>query len=316
MKFTEEQIIKYSKPISDTEENKCKNAINMISNALKNMGYIEKEKIQLAYMDTFAYETTLQKNNRKIKLLIQGSYANNTNVRAESDVDIAVIQEDVFISNYRTGVVNSDYKFCNSDYTFIEYKRDIYNSLVNQFGTDNVKWKSKCLFVNGNSYRVDSDTVPARRNRDYRNDFTYNPMNYIGGISIISDEGETFVNYPEQHIKNGRDKNKSTNLYYKKMVRIIKKIRYIMIDNHISSASKINSFMLESLLWNIPDYKYINDLKYTGKFQGIINYLKYISIKNISSYKEANGIKKLCETKEKEQNLVDFIEELDTFFEY
>ncbi len=316
MKFTEEQIIKYSKPISDTEENKCKNAINMISNALRNMGYHEKQQIQLAYKDTFAYETMLQKNNTQIKLLIQGSYANNTNVRTKSDVDIAIIQEDVFTSNYRTGVVSSNYGFSNSDYTFKEYKKHIYNYLVNEFGDDNVKWKSKCLFVNGNSYRVDADTVPARRNKDYRNDFINDPSNYIGGISIISDEGETIINYPEQHIKNGRDKNKSTNLFYKKMVRIIKKIRYIMDDKNISSTSTVNSFMLESLLWNIPDYKYIDDLNYIEKFQGIINYIKYISFKELNSYKEANGIKKLCETKENEQNLINFIKDLDEFFEY
>lgn len=316
MRFTEEQIIGYSKPISDTEEVKCKNAIRMISDALKDMGYYEEGQIRLAYTDTFAYETTLKKNGTKIKLLLQGSYANNTNVRSESDVDIAVIQENVFTTNYRSGAVNSDYGFSSSDYSFKEYKKNIYDLLVNKFGDNYVIWKSKCLFVNGNSYRVDADTVPARRNKDYRHDFNNDPLNYIGGISITSDDGETIVNYPEQHIKNGRDKNKSTNLFYKKMVRIIKKLRYIMIDEDIPSASKVNSFMLESLLWNIPDYKYLDDIKYIEKFQGIINYIKYISFDNINSYKEVNGIKKLCETEEKRQNVIEFITELDKFFEY
>lgn len=314
MKFTEEQLVGYSKPISNTEETKCINAIRMISDALKNIGFVENKDIQLAYRDTFAYETVLKKNGAKIKLLVQGSYANNTNVKTESDIDIAVIQENVFTSNYREGVSRSNYNFIESDYNFKQYKKDIYSYLIKKFGSENVSWENKYLLVKGNTYRVDADTVPARRNRDYTNDFLNNDDNFIGGISIIPDTGEKIINYPEQHIKNGRDKNNSTNLFYKKMVRIIKKIRYIMIDEQISSARNVNSFVLESLLWNVDNYKYINDDNYKDKFQGIVNYLKFNSINKLDKYKEANGIKKLCKDSSEEKNLENFINDLYKFF--
>lgn len=316
MEFTERQLRGYSKPISDTEEQKCKNAISMISKALKEMGYSEDEEIQLAYNNTYAYETRLRKGSTEIKLLVQGSYANNTNVRTESDVDIAVIQEDVFHTQYREGVSNANYGFATSDYSFREYKNNIYQLLVAHFGNENIVWKNKYLFVNGNTYRVDADTVPARRNKNYKKDFQNNNQNYIGGISITPDTGEKIINYPEQHIKNGRDKNQETNSFYKKMVRIIKRMRYLMVDHGITAANKVNSFLLESLLWNIPNYKYTGDSQYLEKFQGIINYIKYIAFDEFDKYKEANGIKELCETKEKEQNLKGFIIELDKIYEY
>lgn len=316
MLFTEEQIFSYSKPISDTEGIKCENAIRMVSDALKRVGYSEEKEIQLAYTNTFAYETKLKKNDTEIKLLVQGSYANKTNVRSESDVDIAVIQENIFVTNYRAGISGSYYGFNDADYSFKEYKKDIHGVLVEKFGFKNVEWRNKCLSVYGNTYRVEADTVPARRNRDYTGDFSYNIDNYTGGINIKSDRGEVIVNYPEQHIKNGQIKNGITNSFYKKMVRIIKRLRYFMKEEGIDSASKLNSFMLESLLWNIPTYKYINDISYLEKFNEIINYLRYMSINEIDSYKEANGIKNLCKNTEEKQNLIAFIEDLSKFYEY
>lgn len=313
MNFTNDQLISFSKPVSDSEETRCKNAINMISNALKNNGFSEPEDIKLSFSDTYAFETRLKKGSREIKLLVQGSYANNTNVKANSDVDVAVIQEDVFNTEYRAGVTDSNYGFSNSGYVSNQYKKDVYDDLVLYFGTGSIEWNNKCLSIEGNSYRTDSDAVPARRNRDYRNDYGNRSENYVGGIRIVPDRGEAIVNYPEQHIENGRDKNNSTNHYFKKNVRIIKKMRYLMKDNGINSAERISSFMLESLLWNIPDQKFITTQSYLDKFQGLVNYIRVNS--NFDTYKEANGIKPLCKNDEDKRSLTQFIIDLDRFFE-
>lgn len=313
MEFTNEKLLSYSKPISNTEETRCKNAIQMISNALKDKGFNEEEEIKLSFADTYAYETRLKKGSREIKLLVQGSYANNTNVKVNSDVDVAVIQENVFNTTYRTGVTDENYGFISSNYRNDQYKKDIYDDLTSYFGQGNVKWNNKCLSIEGNSYRTDSDAVPARRNRDYRGDYRIASENYIGGIRIVPDKGEPVINYPEQHIENGRDKNNATNRYFKKNVRIIKKIRYLMIDNQIGSASKVSSFMLESLLWNIPNYMFTTDSNYLDRFNKLLSYIK--SNSNLDTYKEANGIKPLCANDEDKRNLTQFIIDLDKFFE-
>jgi hypothetical protein len=123
------------------------------------------------------------------------------------------------------------------------------------------------------------------------------------------------VNYPEQHIKNGRTKNVNTNHYFKKNVRIIKKIRYIMQDNGYTSANNVASFGLESLLWNIPNETFMKYVSYRFTFDEIIQYI-ISDTNNLSSYKEANGIKPLFPKQVDIENYKDFINDLSKFYEY
>lgn len=313
MKFTNEQLVSYSKPLSDTEETKCKNAITMISKLLQNKGYKETEGIQVAIPNTYAYETRLRKNGREIKILVQGSHANKTNVKNDSDVDIAIIQENVFNSKYRPVVTNSSYGFVNSEYIAQQYKKDIYDDLVSNFGSEQVNWNNKCLSVNGNSYRVDVDVVPARRYRNYSNDYLYDAKNYIGGIYIVPDEGPVIINYPEQHILNGKIKNNETNKYYKKNVRIVKKLRYLMKEQYWESADSVSSYMLESLLWNLPNGLFIQDESYQERLSNLINYVVNHP-DSLGDYKEVNGIKNLCANTPDKNNLIRFVKDLVTFF--
>ena len=105
MKFTENQLKLYAAPLSETENQKCLNAIGMVRDALKNLGFTDDGKdIRKMYDDTYAYSLEMRSNvgARKVRLFIQGSYANNTNVRTQSDVDIAVVQEEVFTTEYRS----------------------------------------------------------------------------------------------------------------------------------------------------------------------------------------------------------------------
>ena len=65
----------WAKAPSDTEESKASNAARMINDAVR------KTKIFDA---------------RKFSVYPTGSYRNNTNVRANSDVDIAIVLDDLF----------------------------------------------------------------------------------------------------------------------------------------------------------------------------------------------------------------------------
>ena len=186
--------------------------------------------------------------------------------------------------------------------------------LENKFGTD-VERKNKSIKIHGNTYRKDADSVPCRRYRDYRNDYRKDASNYIPGIVIIPDHGSRIINYPEQHIENGRKKNNDTNRYYKKMVRIIKKMRYIMCDYGYKEAEQVSSFGLESLLWNLPDALFTKYRTYQFAFEEIVNYL-YIHREEVCFYKEANNIKTLCTTPEDMANYKSFIEKLHIFYDY
>lgn len=173
----------------------------------------------------------------------------------------------------------------------------------------------KSIKVSGNTYRVDADVVPAYRYRDYSSDYSGNPLNYIGGIEIHPDSGGKIINFPEQHIRQGRKKNRETNLGYKKCVRIIKNMKNDMLSSRIFVPNTISSFGLESLLWNVANGEYTRYSSLGYKFDDVIRFLS--NNKNMfDSYKEANGIKKLFPTDEVLKSYQDFITKLSSFFEY
>ena len=113
--------------------------------------------------------------------------------------------------------------------------------------------------------------------------------NYICGVVITPDHGNKIINYPEQHIANGRKKNNDT--------------------------KQVSSFGLESLLWNLPDDVFMRYSIYRYEFGEIVDY-PYKHMEEFSSYKEANGIKKLCSTTSELINYKKFIERLYKFYEY
>lgn len=318
MKFTEENLKDYATPLSETEDMKCKNAINMVRDALKELGFSDDGRgIQLLFEGTSSYSLNLRSNqgNREVKIFVQGSYANNTNVRQNSDVDVAVILESTFIPKYRPGITGVNYGFGSSSDNIKVFKDDVQSALEKKFGKDKVERKDKSIKVSGNKYRVDADTVPATRYRDYSNDYLINESNYLSAIYIVCDSGKVIINYPEQHIINGKKKNIDTSYYYKKMVRIIKKIRYIMLDYGLASANNVSSFGLESLLWNIPNDIFKKYHIYKYQFDEIVKYL-VSNEHNFSNYKEANGIKPLFEDETKIEYYKKFIHDLKKFYQY
>lgn len=328
MKFTESMLESYSQPLSATEDQHCKNAIRMVSDALRRLGFTDDGKeISPLYSDTYAYALQLRSTygDRRIKLFVQGSYANNTNVRMQSDVDVAVIQEEVFKTEYRSlydayPQSDADYNFSKAPVPAKTFKDEVEDCLIFKFGSD-VERKNKSIKVHGNTYRKDADTVPCRRYRDYRNDYRKDESNYVGGVVIYPDNGGSIINYPEQHIVNGRRKNIDTNHYYKKMVRIMKKMRYLMEDSYYDAysnvAKRVSSFMLESLLWNIEDSWYLYNCKNNSKvdaFSQLISLLRNRKA-DFYGYKEANGIKPLCPTTSDYTSLCDFLDRLASFYE-
>lgn len=220
--------------------------------------------------------------------ILQGSYANNTNIRNVSDVDISVV--------YNASLPIS----------FSLYKGKIYNALKEKFGIYDVHRKNKSIRIEENTYRKAIDVVPAFP-------INHNPES---GIYIITDkENEKIYNYPLQHIENGYEKNKQTEYKYKKIVRIIKYIKFFMENSNINSAKQLGAFKVESLIWNIPTeiFKKYNILGFI--VEEVIDYLMK-NISEIYSYKEANGIKKLCPTYEEYKKYVEFVNDLSDFFEY
>lgn len=318
MRYSDEKLKSIAAPVGLTEETKCKNAIHMVRDALKRLNYTDDgEEIRNIAVDTFSYALNMRQpsTNREITILVQGSYANKTNIPSESDVDVAVILESTFRSKYRTGITREDYGFTKSSDTVQSLKDNVEKALKEHFAYQGVERHDKCIKVIGNTYRVDADVVPAYRHRDYTHDYTKNKDHYIGGIEIHPDSGGEIINYPEQHIKNGIQKNKDTGYRFKKCVRIIKNIREDMQNAGYIISPEISSFGLESLLWNIPNEIYVQHYSLGYIFSDILSFLME-NLDSFSIYREANGIKFLFSQYTKEQAYVKFLRDLNTFFEY
>ena len=88
MKYSEQTLQSWTAPLSDSEEQRAENTINMIRSTINGSD-------ELKTMD--------------IEVFTQGSFANNTNVRTESDVDVCVMLNDTFHFDLPDGKTREDY---------------------------------------------------------------------------------------------------------------------------------------------------------------------------------------------------------------
>jgi hypothetical protein len=219
----------WSKPPGKTEQDKCENAEKAIRDAI-------------AVNDRLKY--------RDIKVFPQGSYHNNTNVRKDSDVDIAVVCYDVFFTDYPDGTSDETFGNKSSDYSYTTYKNEVEEALVKHFGRTSVKQGNKAFDIKENSYHVEADVAPFFEHRRY-----HKSGSYLSGVELRPDNGipDKVINWPDRHYKNGVSKNNDTGRRYKSLVRIIKSLSNHMAEENVSQAQNIMGFLIECLVWNVPN---------------------------------------------------------------
>lgn len=227
-----EDILKsWGSPPSETEQQKMENAEAAIRKAIKS-------NATLADME--------------ISIIRQGSYGARTNVRLDSDVDICVCLNSTFFLDYPPGRTHDHYGNGSPSISFAEFKNLLEEALVDYFGTENVTRGNKAFDIHSNTYRIDADVVPAFAYRFYSRNGT-NLFIEPTGIAFNPDQGPQIINWPHQTYENGNLKQERTAKRYKKMVRILKKLRNVMQEDQIGAARDIGSFQIESAVWNVPD---------------------------------------------------------------
>ncbi|MBR5779756.1 MAG: nucleotidyltransferase [Clostridia bacterium] len=232
MKYTESTLVSWTKPVSDTEEQKIQNTINMIKSAI---------------------DSSHELKDLTIEIFVQGSYANNTNVKANSDVDVCVMLKSTFYTEYPDGKNRSDYGFIEGDISYAEYRRRVRTAIVNKFGSGNVTDGNKSIKIQSNSYHVNADVVVAFMLKNFKIINSVNPNRYVEGTRFYSMSCTEVTNYPKKHISNGKNKNIQTDHRYKYLTRIFKHIRNAMVDDGKVNGEKISSFLVECLIWNVPN---------------------------------------------------------------
>lgn len=246
-RFSEETLNNWGKPPSPTEETKLSNIERMVR------GCINDDSIL---------------NSMNIKIFGQGSYVNNTNIRLNSDVDLNVQYVDAFYFDLPPDTNRSDFGLNSPpSYSASEFKNHVHSALFNEFGSD-VKRKNKCIAIDGNTNRVGADVVPTWQYRRYSID-----RSYVEGVKFRADNEQWIINFPIQHIENGKLKNSRTQRRFKRLTRIYKRLRAQMIKEEQSVNGNITSFLLECLLWNVPD-RIFNDYEtWTDRLKQSIAFL-------------------------------------------
>ncbi|EOR10001.1 nucleotidyltransferase domain-containing protein [Acinetobacter tandoii] len=225
----EDKLIRWTGPSSDTEQDKQDRTERMIRQAIS------------------AHENF---NNCSLKIYAKGSYANNTNVRSDSDVDIAVECTEVQYWKESEKGNRQSGKPYEGIWTPAKLRAELILALEKKFPDQVDATGSTAIQINANSARINADVVPCFSYRYYMKNGSRD------GTKIFKTDGTSIVNYPFQQKENGIAKNNRTGYAYKKGVRILKRIENAMEVDHV--FHELPSFFIECLAYNCPDEVFLH----------------------------------------------------------
>jgi hypothetical protein len=282
----EARFAHWQRPASRTEEERIAATTSKITRALKRSTLLA---------------------TRQWRIIPQGSHHNNTNVRSESDVDMAVCLMDAYFVGGPPGDQPTMGELGHEPlpFTYEQYKEHIAGCLEAEFGSAAIRRGNKSIHVHkDDDDKINADVVAA---------FTcqlYGPaLTVLGGrsqptlgIGLGTMTGELVTNFPEQHYANGCAKNDRVGRRYKRVVRILKRLRDHMAANTVAPlavrlrAQATASFLIECLVYNCPDRCFQN----SSIFDDVVEVLAHLSYGLTAtglhgglwfSWKEVNGVK-------------------------
>ena len=206
--------------------------------------------------------STTPYSGKNFKVFLQGSYGNDTNIYAESDVDIVIRLDDCFQSDLTrlTEEGKAAYKsaFANATYTHADFKRDVV-SVLSQKYRDSVNVGDKAITIGANGSRRKADVIVAIQFRRYFKFRSSYDSEYAEGICFWNGKGERIANYPKQHSTNLTTKHQNTSKWLKPMARVFKNMRSRMVDGGWIESGVAPSYYVEGLLYNVPNEKLKSD---------------------------------------------------------
>lgn len=212
--------------------------------------------------------------SRSYSIFLQGSYANDTNIYADSDVDAVMRVDSVYYSD-TSELPEADLaayrrNFSAAQYSWAQFRQEVIQHLTTVYGKA-VEPGKKAIFVAGSNNRRDADVLPAAEFRRYFRYSSVSDRSYAEGICFWLPDGKQIVNYPKQHSANCTSKHQGTNSWFKPMVRILKNMRNVMVDRGQLVHGLAPSYFIEGMLYNVPNGKFGSS--YAATFTEAINWL-------------------------------------------
>jgi len=234
----EEMLNRYKEPSSPTEQDKQDRAERMVRDGV-------------AAWSGF--------NGVSIRYLPKGSYKNNTNVKADSDVDIAVIDTDLYyydtslLTPADQAAISGGGVASASPLQGMRLRTELEKALTAKFGSACDTSGKTAITITENSGRVSADAVPSFPFWLYYYD-ALGRVTHVEGTKTFRKDGSQVVNYPEQQYTNGVAKNQATGRRYKFLVRILKRL-----ENDLVKAGKLTelpSYFMECLVYCVPNSQF------------------------------------------------------------
>jgi hypothetical protein len=213
---------------------------------------------------------------KSYEVYLQGSYCNDTNIYAESDVDVVIQLNSTFHYNLSALSASEAASFeaaypAAAGYRYNDFKADVLTALQKSFGVGDVSAGKKAIKVKANGGRRSADVVVTTDFRRYSTFPNLGSAQAERGICLFASGGEQIVNYPKQHSQRCTIKHQATNSWYKPMVRILKNMRGKLVENGSIKPGTAPSYFLEGLMFNVP-----NDLfgkSYGATFVAAMNWI-------------------------------------------
>jgi hypothetical protein len=195
-----------------------------------------------------------------VEVFLQGSYGNDTNVWADSDVDIVLKHTSAYYYDLSQLPKDQQTRYENEHsghalYGYEKFKAHAEGYIKRLY--NDVQVGKKAVFVPGNNGRRNADILVCQQFRRYT---SYEPGNirYHEGVAFFSG-GNRIDNFPKQHSANLTSKHQATKSNFKPMVRVFKNMRNSMIEKGLLADGVAPSYFIEGMLWNVPNDKFTGD---------------------------------------------------------
>ncbi|AQS92454.1 hypothetical protein A0U94_14905 (plasmid) [Gluconobacter albidus] len=211
---------------------------------------------------------------RSYLTFLQGSYGNDTNIYADSDVDIVMRLDSIFYTDLSelsaSDKANYETNRSPAQYSWTEFRKEVITQLVKAYGSA-VQPRSKAIYVEGNGGRRDADVLPAAEFRRYFHYVSPSDQHYAEGICFWLPNGTQVVNYPKLHSANCTGKHQRTGSWFKPTVRILKNMRNAMVNQGRLAEGIAPSYFIEGMLYNVPDANFGSS--YRATLVKVLNWL-------------------------------------------
>lgn len=193
---------------------------------------------------------------KSVKVFLQGSYGNDTNIYAESDVDIVIHSNEAFYYDVSPMTPPEQAAFHAAypdpaSYGYTKFKEDVIKVLNAQYGND-VVVGPKAISIAASGSRRKADVIAAVQYRRYLSFRGYQNQHFEEGICFYTADGAQIANYPRQHSANLTRKHQSSGQWFKPLARIMKNARERLKDAKAIAADLAPSYYIEGLLYNVP----------------------------------------------------------------